>query len=600
MTPASKALGQFLISILEPPDSRTIVQWAEDEIWLSERQTQNPGPISIGLIPYYAEIIDCFSDPEVSDITVVAGTQTGKTTATMIGVAWRLCNMPTPTIWVLPTEPLARSFSQTRLRPMLEDSESLKALMPTAKNKIKDLEMHFDRCTLTLVGSNSPANLASRPAGLLIMDELDKFADQNNKEASALALAENRTKSFVSPLRVKTSTPTIKTGPIWQEYLKGTQESFMLECPHCQRSLELKWEQVKWDQDAKDSHFEWNLKKVKVSAYYECQGCQGRIDDAMKAQMVAQGKWVAKNKNAPSGVRSFHLPSLYSLQKSCTFGALAVQFIQQLESHNLRDFINSTLAEPWEVKAASVTKTEVREVSDHSPEYLLGQIPNGTISALIMTVDVQQTCFWFIIRCWYSDGSSALIEYGQAINWQELVDLSNKQFPILGSDKTVQCLFCLIDSGYAAARKGGVYDFCLSGLGAGRFSPCQGRGAGYNHLKTVSESDQEHKGIPFKLMQFSDDVFKTELYVQKIKERVHNNWWLPRNLGRDYEEQLTDEFLTEKKDPRGQTMHVWETRESNNHLGDCEKMQLLLPALMGKEVMGALANKMEPAYGKVS
>jgi phage terminase large subunit GpA-like protein len=95
----------------------------------------------------------------------------------MAGLAWSIDVEPSPALWLMPSENLARSFSKSRWLPMLEDSPAMIARFPTDKDQITNLEQQFDRCTLTFVGSNSPANLASRPVRILVADEVDKFAD---------------------------------------------------------------------------------------------------------------------------------------------------------------------------------------------------------------------------------------------------------------------------------------------------------------------------------------------------------------------------------------------------------------------------------------
>src|SRR5206468_1487975 len=71
------------------------------------------------------------------------------------------------------------------------------------------------------------------------------------------------------------------------------------------------------------------------------------------------------------------------------------------------------------------------------------------------------------------------------------------------------------------------------------------------------------------------DFFARSLYYDCIKwgtafgEPVH--WWLPTNIDDDYKKQLTDEYEGEENGKR-----KWIARSKNNHLGDCEKMQLVL------------------------
>ena len=237
----AEKLGQNLREVFAPIDVREVHRWAEDEITLTRRQTETPGPYSTLLTPYARDILDDFANPEVSDMCLCFGSQTSKTTMLMLGVAWRIVNNPVPVIWVMPSETLARSFSENRWQPMVDDCASLAELKPENVNHFKTLEQQFRDSVLTFIGSNSPANLASRPAGLLIMDETDKFAVGNDREAGAVALAENRTKAYTNALRVKASTPTTPEGEIWQSFEQGDQRYYFVPCPHCNAMQRLEW-----------------------------------------------------------------------------------------------------------------------------------------------------------------------------------------------------------------------------------------------------------------------------------------------------------------------------------------------------------------------
>ena len=130
----TEQLDRSLRDVFAPIDTRQVWQWAEDEIVLSRRQTETPGPYSTLLTPYVREPLDCFSDPRVTDLTLCFGSQTSKTTILMIGAAWRMVNNPAPTIWVMPTEHLCRSFSENRWQPMVDDCHKLAALKPANHN----------------------------------------------------------------------------------------------------------------------------------------------------------------------------------------------------------------------------------------------------------------------------------------------------------------------------------------------------------------------------------------------------------------------------------------------------------------------------------
>jgi phage terminase large subunit GpA-like protein len=565
MTPAAEGLREFIRASYAPADRRGVTEWCEDELFLTERQTQIPGRFTTRLTPYMREPLECFGDGETTDIIFAWGSQTGKTTVIQAGVAWRVVNKPVPIVWVMPNEKLCNSFSTTRWMPICEDSPAVRDVMPRDVKKFSKLEQHFTRCTLVFVGSNSPANLASRPAGLLLMDELDKFKQETEKETSALLLAENRTKSFAGALRVKTSTPTTPEGEIWTEYMRGSQEKFMVPCPHCGERIDLDFKNVKWDQSAKVGG-KWNFPKVADSAHYECQKCGGHWTDGQKIAALPQGQWMATNHTAPPGVRSFHLPSIYAPWKSCSFGALAVKFLRDKESVNgLRDFVNSTQAEPWVEPGAEIALTDLDK---RSADYALGA-PElaGQPFFLIAGVDVQQAFSNYVVRAFGDTGESWLVDYGRVASPEDIVtELTSREW--LG--KKVEA--GLMDSGYMAER---VYAACLSANQRGlQLMPSKGSAEKFTsrpvRLSDIAIGSQVFKNS---LVLYSDNDFKRLLYLDSIRDG-RGPWWIPRNVGRDYRDEMFRERLVPQKTPRGYEELIWK-RLGPNHYADAEKLTLV-------------------------
>lgn len=553
------AVGKNVENIWSPIDTRTINQWCADEVILSERQTQMPGNFSTRMTPYLREPLECFGDVDVTDLVLVFGTQTGKTTMIQAGTAWRIINKPQPVVWVMPTEGLARSFSETRWMPLFDDSSTLEAQKPSNPHKWKNLEQHFNRCTLNFVGSNSPSNLASRPAGLLLMDEVDKFARETDQETSALLLAENRTKSFVGALRVKTSTPTTPDGAIWQEYLKGTQEKFMLPCPHCNQGIELLWSQVKWDPEAKEgSH--WNMARVESSAHYLCQRCGEKINDGQKMEILQLGKWESTNPAAQKGFRSFHLNSLYAPWRSCTFGALAVKFLRDCETINgLQDFTNSTMARPWEQVQQSLTQNTVFKLRG---EYAKGTCPIEPALAVVCA-DVGGDQQHWVTTAFTQEGESYVIDYGTVETPEDLIAIKDRKY-LTPTGVEFELSGGLIDSGYAAYR---VYNVCME---SGRFfHPSKGSGASFGN-KITKTIIPEFPGIV--LYGYGDHALKTELFIDRMKEGKPK-CWIPKNASDAFIRGLSGQQLIPKKTASGKE-YEWKKIEKD-HYSDALKLTMV-------------------------
>ena len=556
MTPAAEKLRDHLRAIYSPADRRTVVEWAEEELVLSERQTQMPGTFSTRMTPYLCEPLECFGDVDITDIVLVFGTQTGKTTMIQAGAAWRIANKPQPVVWVMPTENLAGSFSETRWMPICEDSPTMAELMPKDRHKWKRLEQHFSRCSLVFVGSNSPANLASRPAGLLLLDEVEKFAQETDRETSALFLAENRTKSFSGALRVKTSTPTTPDGPIWQEYLKGSQEKFMLPCPHCSEKIELLWEQVKWE--GKDASGKWNMAEVEASGHYVCQRCQGKINDGQKMEMLGGGEWMATNPAAQRGFRSFHLNSLYAPWRSCTFGALAVKFLRDKETLNgLQDFTNSTMAMPWEQVETSIGESTILNLRG---DYLRGTCPIQP--AFIVTgADVGQDVSHWVTAAFDAEGASCVLDYGTVLSVEDVITVPAAREYVTPSGEKEATLCGLIDSGFATFR---VYAACQAS--GGMFHPAKGSSATFGSKISKTKLD-DFPGVV--LYNFTDHAIKTELFIDRFK-RGKPPVKIPKDSGDDFIRGLSGQRLVPRKTASG-TDFVWKSI-ANDHYSDALKL----------------------------
>lgn len=555
---------------------------------------------------YLLDVLQDFGDPVVTDSVCCFGSQSGKTTALMGGVAWTIVNDPSGILWVMPSISLAQSFSETRWQPMVLASEVLEALVPKGarRHDFKKTQQQIGASIVNFIGSNSPGNLASRPARVVILDEVDKFDDGGRGEADAVNLAEQRTKSFSNPKRIKTSTPTLIEGLIWQEFLKGDQQRYHVPCPSCRKFVVLCWSKtytalkltgneafVVWDKEAKRADGSWDLDRVEKSARCRCPFCGCDIDDGQKTLMVRDGKWVASNPAASVSFRSRHLPSLYASSPETSFGRLAVKFLVQKQSlMGLQGFINGDLAEPY----AS------QDTIGHRTELVRSQVDGDDWNG-IMTVDCQAkgpSFFWFVIRKW-RNGNSHGIDAGWLSTWEEV---RAKQL-----EHKVDDVGVFIDSGFGARSDADVYAECARNSGEpievnGRF--CY---VGWMPTKGMPGRKRWHADdgtyAPFfarnidpwlgsakagqyqmSLLEFSGDTFKDVLqalrhgkggYEWSVAESVSNEeYW--KHMEAEVKTQVVNRLT-------GQTKHQWQLRSSHwpNHMFDCEVMQVVAANYLG-------------------
>ena len=271
---------------LKPPEDISVSEWAEKYRILDSKTSPIPGPWRNSRTPYLSEIMDELRNYETREIVFCKCTQIGGTEVELNMTGYVIQQDPTSMMIVYPTDTLGLSVSENRIQGMIRLCPSLKKLFKEYQSK--NLELQFDGMYLTISGSNSPANLASRSVKYLFLDEVDKYPAATKKEADPLSLARERTKNYPTRKIYITSTPTLREGHIWKA-LQGCdiEKHYFVPCPHCGKKIELKFRQIKFP-DAEDG---MTPSDRADQAVYICQECGGIITDGHKERMLRYGGW---------------------------------------------------------------------------------------------------------------------------------------------------------------------------------------------------------------------------------------------------------------------------------------------------------------------
>jgi phage terminase large subunit GpA-like protein len=469
-----------------------------------------------------------------------------------------------PQLWVMPTEALGRSWSQTRWQEFVRTNPVLAAHMPDDPDEFKLLEMHFDRFTMNVVGSNSPANVASRPVGIVNQDEVCKFREATESESSTMKLADQRTKTFPRAFRGKASTPTIPEHEFWQDFLAGDQRYYWMPCPHPECGQELKFEHSRatlvWDPEAKTADGLWDLAKVQQTAHYVCPHCGGEIWDKHKPSMLLKGRWVPSNPAAAAGRRSYHLNSFYS--PDVTFGTMAVKFLEGQDLFGLQDYYNGWLAIPWTTYEENVKQEKVLNI--RSDKYRVKQIPYAPEELAYVAIESDpglHRTHWGAIATSIT-GEMSLIDYGTTLALEDVIRLFHDlEWKYRDSSDHVQAQMGLMDSGDFTMR---VYDACAASNGL--IWPSKGSDA-----STGAWNQSLIKTHPsLVLYTYVDYTAKFQIYVDAISKRLPPLVWLPQDVSIDVINGCSGQQLLVKRTPRGVMRYFKPLPE--DHYGDILKL----------------------------
>lgn len=577
-----KAYQKSALEYLNPPEDMKVSEWAERCRMLNSETSAEPGLWNNSRTPYLVEIMDEFLNYETEEIIFCKCTQVGGTEAELNMIGYAAQQDPAPIEVVYPTETMANSISEKRIKPMIENTPTL--YRKYDKNS-GNLELDFDDMFIKLVWSNSPSGLASFAIKYLFLDEVDKYPGASRKEADPISLAKERTKTFRNRKIYMTSTPTIRTNHIWKAKEGADAEKhYFIPCPHCGELIELKFDNLKWpgkDKDLVEAYGEDAIKEKLGTlepvdeteglsnadrvefAFYVCQECGCVISDAQKQQAVKKGRWeVVRQTTRFVKKVCFWINVLYS--PFVRFSEIAKEFMDsKADPEKLQNFVNSWLAEPWEDTKLKTSKDLVMERQTELLEFV---VPNWA-KLLTGGVDVQQNCLYWTIRAWGDFLTSQNIAHGQAYSFKDIEDVMNLQYMTEDGAPMIVNL-CLIDSGYDADN---VYDFCA--YNSDWALPCKGSSNPMRSHFLISTVNKDYsKAYGMNLIIVDGGKYKDMIAGRMHKPNGRGSWMVYQGCDDEYAEQVTSEHKINVKAGNGKARLEWVPKHSHaqNHYLDCE------------------------------
>lgn len=556
------------LELLKPPEELTVSEWAGKYRFLDERSSSMPGKWKNEMTPYLVGIMDEFNNYQTEKIVFCKCTQLGGTEALNNMICFSVAQDPAPMMIVYPTSELADSVVEQRIKPMLKASKETKKHFKERNSTKKELQ--FDNMYISIVGSNSPSELASRPIRYLFLDEVDKYPNESKKEADPISLAVERTKTFNNRKIYMCSTPTTRTGHIWEEKEKADVEKhYFVPCPHCGEFIELKFSQIRWP----DDNEKLSAADKAEFAQYICQECGNVINDSDKMEMLQKGKWeIVKENTKFTKTVAFWINTLYS--PFTRFSQIAKAYlIAKDDTEALHNFTNSWLAEPWEDTKLKTNAETVMERQTDLPEFV---VPEWT-RLLTAGVDVQETSLYYIIRAWGEYLTSQLVTRGQVTSFRDIERVMNLEYT--KPDGTVKLVdLCLIDSGDQTDE---VYDFAA--MNSEWCLPSKGTTSMVNYFKLSSVNKTSSKAYGMTLALVDGGKYKDMIAGRMKRENGTGSWMVFDGIDLEYCTQVTAEHKITEKGGGGKLRTRWvqKTSHADNHYLDCEVYGMAAADILG-------------------
>lgn len=376
-----------------PPPKLTIDEWAEKYRELSSEESAMPGPYSLAHTPVLRAILRACSDPTVRKVVVQKSAQLGYTVGVVVNVmGYYVHHRPSVQIAVFPREKSAKDFAAEKLDPAIRATKPLRDRISLKSRALGNSQQrkHFPGGLIKLVGSNSPSDLKSTSARVVIIEEPDDASANVRGQGDAIRLVEERAKSYPDHLILIGGTPTAKNASsIEAEILASDQRKYHISCPHCGDEHIPTWESViipeAPDQPPREIYglARWE------DAFYACPGCGATLTEDERHEAIRRGHFEA---TAPATAAvGFIVSELLSTFDGSRIPTLARKFLEakhkldEGDNSEMIAFTNSTLGIPWEYRGELPEEDELRGRAEPYAEWT---VPEGALVPVV-GVDVQ-------------------------------------------------------------------------------------------------------------------------------------------------------------------------------------------------------------------
>lgn len=557
---------------------------------LPSHVTAEPGPWRNERTPYLAGIMDAICEPGVEEVVVIKAAQVGFSESLRNVLGFWIDHEPGPCLVVMPDQKSAEELITERVRPLMEFTPAVARHLTSRAWDVKKTAIRLDTMSIYVGWAGSSQALKSRPIRYLLLEEPDEYPAVSGSGGDPISKAMKRVTTYAAKGRARTiigGTPTTRHGNTWRAWEAcGDQRQYWVPCPSCGRYQRMVWKQVRWEPGLPNETRQQHAARIldTGAAWYECEAeaCKARVPDAAKQAMLNRGVWAGMDQVVtgdgrvvgPASRRSrrvgFSLPAMYSPWVS--FAKLAAEWLEaQGDPQALADFVNQRLAEPFEEQRAKTEPTVIEEKAKGAPPPMV--VPSWA-RALIATADTQGTSdidghFWYVIRAWGFDYRSQLIDFGIAASREELVNRCLVRPLKLQSGGQVTPQILLVDSG--GPRWNEVYQLAQSDP---RVRP--GKGSSNRRTWMVDERPQKRHGV----ILWEIDTEQSKDLLHRLIHDPDRTKWMPHNaITPEYCRQMCSE--SKVFNPTLRREEWVEIVKKNNHLWDCEHMQVAAAWRMG-------------------
>jgi phage terminase large subunit GpA-like protein len=400
---AAVIMLQVAAAVIQPPEEVNFERWAIENIVFSKRESSLPGAYNPKIFPFFTEILAALGpDDPCRMVTLKKSAQIGGTVLANIFTLGTQAMDPCDFMYIHPTDDNAVRWSKLKLKPMLKSTAAVARVFPERSRDGGDSILFKERIdgrgSILISGANSPASLSQVTVPRQVQDDLSKW--QTNDAGDPEQQADSRSRAHEFAKLLKISTPLVNPGcKISRNFEAGSQEIYLVPCPHCGHEHSLEW-----------ANMLANLDEEKPEdAHFGCPECGGLIEEHHRADIVARGRWHALNPGAARQHRSFYLWSAVAPLQS--WERIAREWLKAKgDPASEKSFLNDTVGLAYDAKGEAPPWEALRDRAAESP-YERGRLPQWVL-VVTLGVDCQKDRVEWQLVGWSRDGRRHVVDIG--------------------------------------------------------------------------------------------------------------------------------------------------------------------------------------------
>jgi hypothetical protein len=567
MTEAEISIYSTIKSALKPTGNVDLIEWAKRNCYVCNSPKGNT--VDFNLTPYFKEIYtEVITNPNLKEINICAPTGAGKSALLLALAQTTVALYHKELMIVAQSEKMTLDFLNIHLKPALRKNKNILRMWPKRDKDTKE-SLHFPHMNIFTGYATAPNTLQSRSVDLLVMDEVWMFTVEGVIEEARRRL-QNRPASKM----VNVSQGGTLGDQFHKTYSLGLLKEYAWKCEGCDsrniyKFADLKFECIK-DSDGIPI---WNT----VYAELECPCCNKRYPDIIenRRKLSEGGIYVVEDPEQnylPQHVSyNFNALALYDVSWTQT----ALDFLTANHSNMRR-----TALKQFEQKRLGLFYDESKNVETFNLEaisdgYLMDQYKDDPWEVRLMTVDVQGSQMWIVIRDWTKQGASRLVSFKYCSHFHDIERIR--------VEYNIKPKAVFID---AAHRSPEVKQACAQygwmGLNGLKDTLYKWKERSGRTVEKMYSSPDATRRVPIKLPSGNKIVHiinyagtTTKDTLATIQNNPNTRWLIP-NGGENYAQYLHQIQGSERREISKISGKPFYTKVKDaNHGYDCEVMQII-------------------------